>query len=312
MSPRKQAKILLAVVAAGLILVTAGCGPTTPAGKSNDHGRTIRAVGAESQYADVIRQIGGRYVSVSSIMNNPFADPHAYEANTVDAELVAAATLIVQNGSGYDTFMDHLEAASPNPKREVITAAAALGYRGYANNPHLWYRRATMPRVAALVEADLSRMDPAHADYFRRRLVAFDRSLGTWYRILAGIKQSFPGAAVAVTEPVGDYMLQAAGLTIKTPWAFQSAIMNGVDPSPQDMQIQDNLLQQRRVRFFLYNRQVTESVTVSLLQLARKNHVPVVGIDEIMPPKLHYQNWVAGEATAMQRALQKSAGGKTA
>ena len=36
---------------------------------------------------------------------------------------------------------------------------------------------------------------------------------------------------MAVTEPVADYMLQAAGTDIMTPFPFQADIMNGVDPS---------------------------------------------------------------------------------
>ncbi len=52
----------------------------------------IKAVGAENEYADVIRQIGGQYVSVAGIMSDPNVDPHSYEASTQDAALVAGAS----------------------------------------------------------------------------------------------------------------------------------------------------------------------------------------------------------------------------
>ena len=42
-------------------------------------------------------------------------------------------------------------------------------------------------------------------------------------------------SAVAVTEPVGDDLLQALGADIKTPFSLQAAIMNGTDPAPQDV-----------------------------------------------------------------------------
>ena len=42
----------------------------------------IAVVGAETQYADVLSQIGGAFVSVSAIVNNPSADPHNFEAST--------------------------------------------------------------------------------------------------------------------------------------------------------------------------------------------------------------------------------------
>ena len=38
-------------------------------------------VATENEYADVLSQIGGKYVRVSSILNNPNTDPHTYEAS---------------------------------------------------------------------------------------------------------------------------------------------------------------------------------------------------------------------------------------
>src|ERR1700729_1076164 len=80
----------------------------------------INAVGAENEYANVLGQIGGRYVKVSSILNNPNTDPHTFEASTSVAREVSDAQLIVQNGVGYDSFMNDIESASPNSSRKVI------------------------------------------------------------------------------------------------------------------------------------------------------------------------------------------------
>ena len=78
----------------------------------------IIAVGAENEYANVLSQIGGKYVAVSSILNNPNTDPHTFEASTSVAEEVSKALLIVQNGVGYDGFMNKIEAASPEFEEE--------------------------------------------------------------------------------------------------------------------------------------------------------------------------------------------------
>jgi len=86
----------------------------------------IQAVGAENEYANVVAQVGGRYVSVTSIMSNPNTDPHTFEVSTSVAREVASAQLIVQNGVGYDTFMQQLESASPSSSRKVISAQALL------------------------------------------------------------------------------------------------------------------------------------------------------------------------------------------
>lgn len=267
-------------------------------------GGPVLAVGAENEYANVISQIGGPYVRVHAIMSNPNTDPHTFEASTVDARLVASATLVVQNGVGYDSFMNRLESASPNPHRIVITAAKVMGVPATAPNPHLFYEPGEMERVAARIAAALGRLEPAHKAYFAARVRAFGRSLLPWTHAIALMKRAFRGAPVAVTEPVADFMLQSAGLRIRTPWAFQAAIMNSTDPSPQDVGIEETLLLHHEVRVFVYNQQAVDSTTTMLLDLARRQHVPVVGVYETMPPGHNYQSWMLDETMAVYRALR--------
>ncbi len=109
---------------------------------------------------------------------------------------------------------------------------------------------------------------------------------------------------MATTEPVADYMLQAAGAVNLTPFAFQADIMNGVDPSAQDVAAERSLLTQHKVRALVYNEQVTDSLTESFVALARSNGIPVVGVYETMPePGYHYQSWMLAEMEALQRAV---------
>jgi zinc/manganese transport system substrate-binding protein len=109
---------------------------------------------------------------------------------------------------------------------------------------------------------------------------------------------------VAVTEPVGNYMLEAAGAVILTPFGLQADVMNGVDPAPQDVTLQANLLSRRRVKALLYNQQVTDSLTESFLAQARRAGVPVVGLYETMPtPGYDYQSWMLAEVRALEEAV---------
>lgn len=264
----------------------------------------VYAVGAENEYANVIAQIGGPYVRVSALMTNPNTDPHTFEASTADARLVAQARLIVQNGAGYDSFMNRLEAASPNPRRIVITAATVMHVPSNVANPHLFYEPGEMARVAAAIGSALQRLEPAHKAYFAANVARFDRSLTPWMAALRKLRTAYRGAPVAVTEPVADYMLAAAGLRILTPWAFQAAIMNSTDPSPQDVGIEENLILAHKVRVFVYNQQAIDSTTRLLLQLAEQHHVPVVGVYETMPPGHDYQTWMLDETLDVYRALR--------
>jgi zinc/manganese transport system substrate-binding protein len=300
--PSRRGSLTAALVVIAGLLATA-CSASS-ASSDAPGGQVIAAVGAENQYANVIGQIGGKYVAVTAIESNPNTDPHTFEASPSVAQAVSAAQLVVQNGIGYDTYMNKIEAAAPSSTRKVIVAQNLLGLPDSTPNPHLWYSPATMPAVAKAVAKDLSAMQPAHAGYFAANLRKFDASLQPWYRAIAQFKAAHPGTPVAVTEPVGDYMLQAIGAKILTPFTFQADVMNGVDPSPQDVSLEDSLFSSHKVKVFVYNQQVTDSLTASFLSQARKDGIPVIGVYETMPvPGYDYQSWMLAEVQAMTKAV---------
>ena len=264
----------------------------------------ITAIGAENEYADVIAQVGGKYVQASSIMSNPNTDPHTFEASPAVAREITAARLVVQNGVGYDDWATTIENADPSDGRQVINVQQLLGLPDNTPNPHLWYKPSTMPAVASAIAADLGQIDPAHAPYYKANAASFIASLAAWGKALATFKAAHPGTPVATTEPVADYMLQAAGTDNLTPWTFQADIMNGTDPSPQNTALQDSLFTQHKVKVFLYNQQVTDSLTESFIKLANENGIPVVGVYETMPtPGYTYQTWMEAEVNALNKAV---------
>jgi zinc/manganese transport system substrate-binding protein len=160
-----------------------------------------------------------------------------------------------------------------------------------------------MPKVATAIAADLGQIDPAHASYYKANAATFTASLSAWTKALATFKSAHPGTPVATTEPVADYMLQAAGTDNLTPWTFQASVMNGNDPSPQNVSTQKSLFTQHKVKVFLYNQQVTDSLTQSYIKLAQANGIPVVGVYETMPTGYTYQTWMAAEVNALNKAV---------
>jgi zinc/manganese transport system substrate-binding protein len=300
----RSAKTLAVAGSVIAALLASACTSGPAAAPSAGPGGAIVAVGAENQYASVIQQVGGVYVRASAIMNNPNTDPHTFEASTSVARQISSARLVVQNGLGYDTFMTTIEDAVPDSSRKVIDVQRLLGLPDSTPNPHLWYKPSTMPAVAGAIAAGLASIQPAHASYFRARAAAFTSSLTAWNEAIATFRTRYPGTPVAVTEPVADYLLQAAGTDIMTPFPFQADIMNGVDPSAQDVALERNLFTQHRVRVFLYNQQVTDTLTQSFIALAQRNGIPVVGVYETMPePGYDYQSWMLAETRALQQAV---------
>ena len=291
----------LAVLAA--MLVAAGCSSTAQGSAATAPG-VVQAIGAESQYADVVGQIGGQYVHVTSILNNPNTDPHTFESSPSIAREIGAAQLIVQNGLGYDDFMDKIESASPNSNRKVIVAQKLLGLPDSTPNPHLWYDPKTMPVVARSIASALAALQPSHAQYFQANLATFDDSLTPWLNAIAAFKARYGGTPVATTEPVADYLLEAMGADNVTPFGFQADIMNGTDPSPQDISLEDSFFSLHQVKVFCYNQQVVDDLTASFRAKAKASGVPVVGVYETMPtPGYHYQTWMLAEVQAIQKAV---------
>ena len=125
-----RTRLLAALVPAAAVLLASACSSASGAsgtGTGSPSSAAIVAVGAENEYADVISQVGGRYVKAAAIMSNPATDPHTFEASAQVAREVSAARLVVQNGLGYDTFMKTIENAAPDPRRKVIVVQNLLG-----------------------------------------------------------------------------------------------------------------------------------------------------------------------------------------
>src|ERR1700742_4041251 len=204
---RMRSGVLSAALPLAAVLLAGACSsaPSTAAATS---ATKITAIGAENEYADVIAQVGGKYVQASSIMSNPNTDPHSFEASPAVAREMSGAKLIVQNGVGYDDWATTIENADPSDSRQVINVQQLLGLPDSTPNPHLWYKPGTMPAVASAIATDLGQIDPAHAAYFKANAASFTASLSAWNNAIAAFKSAHPNTPVATTEPVADYMLQ--------------------------------------------------------------------------------------------------------
>lgn len=103
-------------------LVLAGCS-STPGGATGANGDgKIQVVASTSVYGNIVEAIAGDAVDVTSIVASTSQDPHSYEASAADQLTVSKADLIIENGGGYDSFVDGLIEATGS-SAHVITAA---------------------------------------------------------------------------------------------------------------------------------------------------------------------------------------------
>ena len=262
----------------------------------------IVVVAAENFYGDIVGQIGGDRLAVTSIVSDPNVDPHEYETNARDAAAVANARLVIQNGLGYDAFMDRLLHASPSAQRKVIVVAELTGHKK-GDNVHIWYDPPTVPKLAQTTLEALIQIDPAHAASYRHRYRVFQASLPPLTQAIAALKGQHAGTPVAATEPVFGYMAQAMGLNVITPVEFQTAIEEGRDPPAAAIAQMEDHLRKRQVTLLLYNTQTVSPITTRVRQLAKRAGVPVVGVSETLPPGQSFQQWMLSELGQIRRAL---------
>src|SRR5438105_8305248 len=167
-----------------LLVALAGLAAGCSSGSNAGAGR-IQVVAAENVYGDIAAQLGGRLVDVTSIITSPTADPHLYQPTAQNAAEVGVADVAIENGVGYDAFMDKLLSSASSSHRRTIIVADVLHIRGADANPHLWYDVPKVPDIARAISKALVAADPTHRAYFTHRLHRFESSLQPLQRAVA-------------------------------------------------------------------------------------------------------------------------------
>jgi zinc/manganese transport system substrate-binding protein len=213
---RRTACALAGVLAtAGLAACGSGAGGTPAAAAAK--GKVLQVVVAENDWGSIATQVGGRYVHVTSIITNPNADPHVYEPTPADARTVATANLVWFNGIGYDNWMPKLLSADPG-SRTALRVGTVVGVPD-GGNPHRWYNPADVQTVISAYVADLSRLEPGEARYFRAQAQSFNaQGLKAYNAEIALIKSKYSGTPVGASESIFSMLAPALGLKLITPY----------------------------------------------------------------------------------------------
>jgi zinc/manganese transport system substrate-binding protein len=261
----------------------------------------LRVVAAENFYGDLVQQLGGPDVKITSILSNPDQDPHLFEASPSTARALKNAKLVVYNGVDYDPWMTKLLSASPAAGRQVIVVADLVQAKT-GDNPHLWYNLDNMSAAAKSIAAALTQLDAAHAADYQSRLANFLNSLQPLSAKVTAMHSAYAGTPVTATEPVFGYMAAAIGLEMRN-GRFQLSVMNDTEPSASDIATFQDDLSQHRVHALIYNRQTSDDLSRRLLDIAKQGKVPVVGVSETEPADHTYQEWMMQQLTALDQAL---------
>lgn len=320
-------KTTLTVLAAVATLALASCGAVEQGAEADAR---LNVVASTTVYADLARQIGGAEIDTTAVITRTSQDPHSYEATPRDKLAVSKADLVIENGGGYDSFMEPLIDSSGQGTDHVISvvdlepalklAAAAdspeeahedehaghdhehaghdHGHGGF--NEHLWYDLPTMRALIAKVTDSLSAADPAHAGEFAANAKKIDTELGALQDRVTTLGQRTQGLAFAATEPVPSYLLTGAGLTDATPDGFGEAVESGQDVPPLVLKEFKTELEHGHINVLAYNTQTASDQTDAIAEQAKTQGIPVVDFTETLPEGLDFQTWMDQNIKALE------------
>ena len=278
-----------------------GCGKGLEASAQGTEQR-IQVVAAENFYGDLASQIGGSHVSVTSVLSDPNVDPHAYQSNTSTAIKVSQANLVIENGAGYDDWMDKILSSVPNSNR-VLLKGYDLAPTHLPENEHVWYSFDNAVAIAQAITANFKRLDVADAAAFDANLRTFQQSLQPVQQKLMAIRAKYHGAPVGLTETIYLYQALPEGLNVLTPFAFEKAVAEGNDPDADTVITATDQINHHQIKVLIYNVQTVTPITTNLENLAKAKGIPLVPVSETMPPGKTYQTWMMDQLNALQTAL---------
>jgi zinc/manganese transport system substrate-binding protein len=320
--------LIPAALAAASAFVLAGCAGSS--GTADD--ATIAVVASTNVYGQIVEEIGGDLVEVTSIVTSASQDPHSFEPSARDQLAVSRADLIVENGGGYDAFIDALIEAT-GTQAHVITAVEFShdwpengghdeeseesgeaeetdhdhdhGDHGHVEgfNEHVWYDPHTIEHVAEAISDELSELDPASAAVFAANLEEFTAGIADLEASLAEIDAAHSGTEIFVTEPVPLYLTDAAGLVNVAPEAFTEAVEEGQDVPPATLLEALRLLRDGTVAAVIANAQTAGAETTEVLGEAETQGIPVVEFTETLPDGQTYLSWMQSNVEALEAAL---------
>jgi zinc/manganese transport system substrate-binding protein len=329
-------KPFVALALASVAAVTlAGCSTTPAAGEGGDD--TITVVASTNVYGSLAEQIGGDRVDVTSIITSATQDPHSYEASARDRLTVQKADLVIENGGGYDGFIDTLlqDAQDPHTITAVEFAHDYPGNEGHDHsdeegaaeeehdhehsegeegheghdhiegfNEHVWFDPHTVIHVVEAIADELAAIDPDGEADFTANAKEIIADLEGFEADLETLKTDAAGANVLITEPLPGYLATAAGLTDVTPEGFAEAVEEGSDVAPATLLETLNVVEGGDVAAVLTNAQTGGAETQRVEDAATDAGIPLVAFTELLPEGSSYSEWMSDAIQSLADALQ--------
>jgi zinc/manganese transport system substrate-binding protein len=270
----------------------------------------VKVLASTNVWGDIAKQLGGDWVEVTVILDDPMQDPHSYEASARDQLAVNDAELIVMNGGGYDDFMTTMIQAADEVKivqmavQPVDSAGEAETHAQSHENEHVWYDFDAVGEFSQNFVAALTDIRPESLIDVNKNYDSFKIELDNLEVRLEGLAGHSLGLGVVATEGVGNLLLEHAGFENLTPEALADAIEEETEVPPAALAKTETLIKNNLVAILITNAQVEDQVSERLRKLAEAEGVPVVKFSELIPEAgMNYFDWMNQVIDQVQEAV---------
>jgi zinc/manganese transport system substrate-binding protein len=205
-----------------------------PASAQDKPGDKLRLVASFSILGDVVKNVGGERVEVSSLVG-PNGDAHTFEPSPADAQRVAAADVVVVNGLGFEGWLDRLIAAS-GTKAPIVVASKGVTPLKRDNgrlDPHAWQSVANVMIYVANIRDGLIASDPANKAVYESNAASYLMKLTALDREIRDAVARIPPdrRRVITSHRAFGYFEEAYGVTFDAPLG----ISDDAEPSAKDI-----------------------------------------------------------------------------
>lgn len=152
----------------------------------------VRVVATFSILADMVREVGGEQIALTTIVGRN-GDAHSFEPTPRDARALGQAQMLVRNGLGFEGWLPRLMEASGFSGLDVVASTGIHALRldeasheadDRADHdvehrhdgdldPHAWQDLSNGMVYVRNIAEGLVRVDPVHAEQYRRRAEAY-------------------------------------------------------------------------------------------------------------------------------------------
>lgn len=169
------------------VFLLSACGSDQTSGDTNDANgstsETINVTTTTGQVADVVKNVGGDKVEVTSLMGAG-VDPHLYQASQGDIKKLDDADMIFYNGLHLEGKMDEIFEKLSKDKATVAVGDSVpedmlleADDDSTAHDPHVWFNVQAWIHAVDKVEQELIKQSPENEDLFKENAANYKKEL---------------------------------------------------------------------------------------------------------------------------------------